>query len=88
MIQGTVVDTDGRPVADARVMVVEAPAPAPGVALLTETDGRFVLGAPGTGRYRLAVHADGYEPAEVDVEVHGGEDATVHLQLRPVAGAP
>jgi hypothetical protein len=87
MIQGIVVDVDGRPVADARVMVVEAPAPTPGVALLTEPDGRFVLGAAGTGRYRLAVHADGYEAAEADVEVRGGQDATVHLQLRPAAAA-
>lgn len=86
MIRGTVVDTDGRPVADARVMVVAAPAPAPGVALLTEPDGRFALGTAGAGRYRLAVYADGYEPAEADVEVHGDDDAAVHLELR-AAGA-
>ena len=85
MIRGTVVDIDGRPVADARVMVVEAPEPTPGVALLTEPDGRFTLGAPDAGRYRLAVHADGYEPGHVDVDVHGGEEAVVHVELRPTA---
>ena len=82
MIQGTAVDDDGAPVADARVVVLDSPRPVPDVALLTGPDGSFVLGVPAPGTYRLAVHADGYEGAEATVEVPGDRPATVRLRLR------
>ena len=81
MIQGTAVDDDGAPVAEARVVVLDAPAPMPDVALLTGPDGSFVLGTPAPGAYRLAVHADGYDAAEATVEVQSDRPATVRLRL-------
>jgi protocatechuate 3,4-dioxygenase beta subunit len=81
MIRGSVVDSMGRPVADARIVVVDAPAPSPDVALLTGADGTFELPTPNPGTYRLAVHADGYRAADVTVDVRGGEASTVHVQL-------
>ena len=82
MIQGTAVDDDGAPVAEARVVVLDSPAPMPDVALLTGPDGSFVLSAPAPGTYRLAVHADGYDRAEATVEVQRDRPATVRLRLR------
>jgi hypothetical protein len=82
VIQGTAVDDDGAPVAEARVVVLDSPAPMPDVALLTGPDGSFVLGALETGTYRLAVHADGYDGAEASVEVQSDRPATVRLRLR------
>ena len=75
------VDDDGAPVAEARILVLDSPAPMPDVALLTGPDGSFVLGAPAPGTYRLAVHADGYDGAEATVEVQGDRPANVRLRL-------
>jgi Carboxypeptidase regulatory-like domain len=84
VIHGAVVDEQGRAVEGARVAIVDAPAPSPDVALLTGPDGEFVLGAQRQGRYRIAVHADGYESAEATVDVVADQPATVRLELSPV----
>lgn len=53
---GRVVDAGQRPVAGAMVSVIEATAPVPEIALVTDEDGRFALGVrPGT--YRLQANA-------------------------------
>ena len=75
------VDDDGAPVAEARILVLDSPAPMPDVALLTGPDGSFVLGTPAPGTYRLAVHADGYDGAEATVEVQSDRPANVRLRL-------
>jgi len=81
MIQGEVVDASGRPVPNARVMVLTGPGSFPDIALLTDDEGRFTLGLPGRGGYELGVQADGYEPSRVAVQVHSERTATVQVQL-------
>jgi protocatechuate 3,4-dioxygenase beta subunit len=58
-LEGLVLDDGERPVNGAMVSVVEATAPVPEIALVTDDDGRFGFGVrPGT--YRLqATAADG-----------------------------
>ena len=81
VISGLATGPDG-PVALARVMIAEAPAPIPDVAGLTGDDGRFTFATVGPGRYVVAVHADGYTPARAEVTVRPGDisvDLRVHL---------
>ncbi len=61
VISGVVLDSEGNPLADARVYFVEGPGPVPDIAALTDAQGRFRLSAPGSGLYLLAVAADGPE---------------------------
>ena len=59
VISGVVLDSEGDPVAEARVYFVEGPGPLPDIAALTDGDGHFQVYAPRSGRYGLAVAADG-----------------------------
>jgi energy-converting hydrogenase Eha subunit B len=68
IIIGKVVDPDGRAVAGAYVMIVRGPQHED-VALLTDAEGEFCLGAPETGIYRLLVNAPGFAPVERNVEI-------------------
>jgi uncharacterized GH25 family protein len=86
MIQGEVVDDWGRPVPDARVMVVSGPGPLADVALLTDGDGRFTFGLDRAGQYQLAVYADGHESASVVVHLSGDQADTVRVRLAPAPG--
>lgn len=58
LIQGRVSDAAGRPVAEARISIVESPVAMPDMALLTDAAGRFALGAPVAGRYVIGIDAD------------------------------
>jgi protocatechuate 3,4-dioxygenase beta subunit len=57
-ISGRVVDASGRGIAGARVMVTAAPGPVPDMAMLTDADGGFVIGAARPGRYTIAATTD------------------------------
>jgi protocatechuate 3,4-dioxygenase beta subunit len=57
-ISGRVVDADGRGIAGARVMVTAAPGPVPDMAMLTDADGCFVIGAAVPGDYTIAANTD------------------------------
>jgi Carboxypeptidase regulatory-like domain len=81
MIQGEVVDHRGRPIPDARVMVLSGPGPLPDIAQLTDSEGRFALGSSRAGRYELAVHADGHAPATAVVELPDPRAGTVQVRL-------
>ena len=71
LIRGRVVDRAGHPVAGARVMVTEGPAPMPDIAMLTGEDGRFAMAVPVPGRWRLLAATDDAR-AEADVDASGG----------------
>jgi hypothetical protein len=86
MIRGEVVDDRGRPVPDARVMVVSGPGPVSDIALLTDVEGRFTLGLDRAGRYQLAVHADGHASATFPVQLSDDEMDTVRVRLAPSPG--
>ncbi|MWA15375.1 carboxypeptidase-like regulatory domain-containing protein [Streptomyces sp. BA2] len=57
-ITGVVRDTSGAPVPGAHVLFTEGPQPLPDIAAVTDTEGRFSLGAPTTGEYTLVCRAD------------------------------
>jgi protocatechuate 3,4-dioxygenase beta subunit len=78
-ISGRVVDADGRAVGGARVMVSEAPGPVPDMAMLTDADGRFVIGAARPGRYTIAAISD---VASGEHSVSVAADAVEGVELR------
>lgn len=81
-LSGTVLGADGAPLAGARVMLARAPAAMPDIALVTGSDGRFLLGAPDPGRYEIAVTAPDGETRSVEVEVGpAGDPPPVELRF-------
>jgi Carboxypeptidase regulatory-like domain len=84
VISGTVTAPEG-PVALARVLLEEAPAPVPDIAALTGEDGTFAMATVGPGRYVLMVYADGHRPGRADVTVHD-RDVHVAVGLEPDDG--
>ncbi len=80
IIEGQVLDPEGRPVAEAAVYVVSATASMPDIAQLTADDGRFTLAAPLPGRYTIGARSDAYGQAQADVEV--GDEESVAVELR------
>lgn len=82
LLSGTVHDPEGRPVAGARVLFTSAPAPLPDIAALTGEDGSFTLSAPAPGSYALAVHAEGFAPANVRCELTAADAKPLRVTLR------
>ncbi len=70
MISGTVRDGHGRPVAGARVYIVDAPAAVPDIAALTDESGRFALGTGVPGRYVVEAAAEGWKPVRATVDTN------------------
>lgn len=54
-VAGQVVDADGHPVPDARLVIVAGTVPVPEIALLSDADGRFSLRLP-PGVFTLRAH--------------------------------
>jgi len=81
-ISGTVLGPSGRPLPGARVYLARAPGPVPDVAVLTGTDGRFVLAAAPPGRYEVAASTDAHGTVTAEVNV-GSAGATVTLRFGP-----
>ena len=81
IIRGQVLDPEGRPLAEAAVYFVSAPAAMPDVAQLTDGDGRFTVAAPLPGRYTLGARSDAFGQTQADVDVGGGEPVAVELRF-------
>ncbi|MCP3139790.1 carboxypeptidase-like regulatory domain-containing protein [Pyxidicoccus xibeiensis] len=81
IVSGRVVGPDGRGVAGASVYFVHAPVALPDIAQRTGPDGRFSLGVPVAGRYRIGVNAPGWPAREQDVEVGGLTSPLVDIYL-------
>jgi hypothetical protein len=69
LISGTVIDSNGRPVADARIAFSRAPVAMPDIAMLTDERGAFTLSVPVTGTYELTFTADPHPPRNATVNV-------------------
>jgi hypothetical protein len=82
LIHGVLIDEHEAPIPWASVLFTEAPVPLPDVAAMTDDHGGFTLTAPAPGRYRLRCQAPDHEPAELTVDVGGG-DVTVTCRLAP-----
>ncbi|HEY9480280.1 MAG TPA: TonB-dependent receptor [Gemmatimonadaceae bacterium] len=74
-VMGTVQDTAGTPLPNARVSIA-----ALGITTTTDGNGRFTIGSLRPGRYHLTVQLIGYAPAHQDVLVSAGGDV-VHVSI-------
>ncbi len=79
-VSGRVLDDRGRPVAGANVYFMSAPVSMPDIAIQTDADGRFVLGVPGPGDYRIGIKARTYAALEHTIAV-AGKPVSVTLRL-------
>jgi histidine ammonia-lyase len=71
LIQGQVLDARGHPVAGARISWVQAPVAMPDVAMLTDTQGRFVVAAPAQGAYTLRCDSDAHGSVQQALQAAG-----------------
>jgi hypothetical protein len=81
LLNGTVADSSGRPVADARVAIVSGPVEVSDIAALTDEDGRFSIAVPVAGTYRVAAFSDEGRGEET-VNIQMGHTPTVRLVLQ------
>lgn len=83
ILRGVVETTDGDPIADATVYVVEGP-PHPDIAAQTNENGRFRLGGLGPGEYVIEVNAEGFSPRRGRVRVLTAGSRFYHIVLEPI----
>jgi hypothetical protein len=79
VIAGKVVGPDGEPIAGANVMFAGGPGHRD-IALLTDAQGGFKLGAQASGTYRLLVNAPGFPLVNRDIEVT--DQATTLIEIK------
>lgn len=66
-------DTEGNPIAGARVFFASGPGSYPDMAALTNDAGEAILAAPEPGTYAIQVAADGFAPQMETVTAAAGE---------------
>lgn len=81
VVNGTVLDATGQPVAGATVIFTESPVPVPDVAALTDDEGKFSLAAPAPGHYELLVNAAGHAEKHIDAEVGAVKGGQLRIEL-------
>lgn len=67
-VQGVVVDGEGRPVAQATIVVAGGTVPVPEIALVADDAGRFRLRLP-RGRFTLEAQGEGVATGRTAIEV-------------------
>jgi hypothetical protein len=82
VVEGRVVDEEGRPVAGASILFSSAPVAVADIAQLTAADGGFALAASAAGRYRVSAHAAGHVSAEREVDVGATAPPALEIVLR------
>ncbi len=82
LVHGQAVDTQGKPVAGARVGWAAGPGNLPDVMLLTDAHGRFTLSAPLPGSYTLRCISDNAGGASLQVRA-AGQPLQVQVRLLP-----
>lgn len=82
VISGVVRDSDGKPVADARVYFTDSPFAMPDIAALTDGNGAFSLSVPSKGTYSLECNADGFAPKAVTVTVTNDRKVNLDIKLK------
>jgi hypothetical protein len=82
VIYGTVRDSRGNPVPQARVYFTAAPVSLPDIAALTDTGGAFSLAVPSEGTYQIESAADGFTPTSVTVDVTPDQGTKLEIVLK------
>jgi hypothetical protein len=86
-VSGSVLDSSSRaPVSGALLALRPLEGADFMIAGTSEEDGSFLLPKVPEGRYRLAARADGYTPAEQEVDVAGAGAAGLDVKLMPTQG--
>jgi hypothetical protein len=83
-LQGTVLETDGRPLPGAEVRVEKKDKSTAPLTTMTSSNGRFLFTALPAGVYRFTILAGGAEKLSVDVKMRG-EKARIDFDLSPSA---
>jgi hypothetical protein len=85
LLQGTVTDTSGNPIADAVILITDAIGETP-VMLTTDADGLWETGQLAAGNYTITMQALGYlPPSQGTISLTPGTPQTVNLSFTPVA---
>ncbi len=79
-IAGVVTDTQGQPIVDVAIAVVESDRPVPAMAPFTDAQGQY-LWRLGPGTYTLEAYRDGYRPARQTIRVEEGQVAKLDFRL-------
>ncbi|MDP4162259.1 MAG: S8 family serine peptidase [Bacillota bacterium] len=83
VIQGVIIDQyTGKPVSNARVMVMEDARVSP---VFTDSNGNYTLDVL-EGDYTLTVSSQGYYDQKVNISVTGGNTTKSNLELKPFVG--
>ncbi len=82
VISGVVRDSNGKPVADARVYFTDSPSAMPDIAALTDSSGTYSLSVPSKGTYSLECNADGFAPKAATVTVASDQKVNVDIKLK------
>jgi hypothetical protein len=82
LISGVVRDSQGNPVAGARVYFTNSPTALPDIAALTGSGGEFSLSVPARGTYALECNADGFAPKAETVIVGGEQEVELDIKLK------
>ncbi len=80
LISGGVCNESGKLVANARIYFTESPMPLPDIAMLTDSNGKFTLLVPSTGKYGIGCYADGFAPKTVTLTIKSNQES--HLAIR------
>lgn len=85
---GVVVATDGKPIADALLSMKPTAGAEFLIATATKANGHFLVAHVPPGRYHLQTRAQGFAPAEQQVQVVAGEALdNLEIRLAPAQGA-
>lgn len=83
LCEGSVVDAEGAPVAEALVSVEWGTAPTPEIALLTGNDGSFRIALPVGGTYVLRGISPGGNTGRTRIELSVSGPESVVIRLEP-----
>ncbi|MEO0883490.1 MAG: carboxypeptidase-like regulatory domain-containing protein [Pseudomonadota bacterium] len=83
-IHGVVVSSDDTPVSGAAVMIRSAPEPVPDIAIISDSEGHFMLENLPEGHYVLEVASKGDSGrVEIDLYNYSMTELTIQLEPRP-----
>ena len=81
-IEGTVTDTEGKPIAGMRVSIVSGTTPFPEIAVETNEDGFYRIGSVPPGTFEVGVHdRAGNRVAQQRVTVRSGAPSTLNFAI-------